>query len=323
MMRAWLWQDGVVSTVAEDGLNQAILSRGLADFIWIHFQGGTGADGVFERLDVHLTPAVMRALVATETRPRCEPIDHGVLLNLRAPLANPVEGMSGDMLGSVRIWAERGLLLSVALRHLSVLPVLDAAFAEGKLRDPGDLVIAVAAQAANEIDATVAGIGDQVDELECMLDEAHAEAARSGVGELRSRAIRYRRFVVPQRQALERLALLDLGWIDSNERAALREAADQFARMGEELESIRERSAVVHEELTDLRAERLDVRSLRIAIAATIFLPLTFITGLLGMNVNGIPFSQSRWAFAVVCAVCVALSVGLYRWIVAHGWDGR
>ena len=52
--------------------------------------------------------------------------------------------------------------------------------------------------------------------------------------------------------------------------------------MAEELESIRERSSLMHEALTDLRAEQIDSRSLVISIVAMVFLPLTFITGLYG-----------------------------------------
>src|SRR3546814_1550027 len=59
--------------------------------------------------------------------------------------------------------------------------------------------------------------------------------------------------------------------------------------MAEELEAVRERSALLHEQLTDLRTEQIDQRSLIVALIALIFLPLTFVTGLFGMNVEGIP----------------------------------
>ena len=90
--------------------------------------------------------------------------------------------------------------------------------------------------------------------------------------------------------------------------------------MAEELEAVRERAALAHEELTDLRAEQLDRRSLLISIVALIFLPVTFVTGLLGMNVEGIPFAQEPWAFWGVFAFCglVAAAVGL--WFLATRW---
>src|SRR3546814_13252669 len=92
-------------------------------------------------------------------------------------------------------------------------------------------------------------------------------------------------------------------------------------RSSNRLEAFRERAALAHEELTDLRGEQLDRRSLLVSIVALIFLPVTFITGLLGSNVQGIPFAHQPWAFWGVFAFCVliALAVGLSfaaaRWL--------
>jgi zinc transporter len=90
--------------------------------------------------------------------------------------------------------------------------------------------------------------------------------------------------------------------------------------MAEEVESIRERAALTHETLTDLRGELLDQRSLVIAIVAMVFLPLTFLTGLLGMNVDGIPYAHEPWAFAGVVGVCVTMSLGIAGYFIHRHW---
>jgi zinc transporter len=108
------------------------------------------------------------------------------------------------------------------------------------------------------------------------------------------------------------LAGLDVDWLGDDDRLHIREAADKFARMAEELEAVRERAALLHEQITDLRAEQLDQRSLQIALVAFIFLPLTFITGLLGMNVEGIPYAGRPWAFWGVVAFCLAVAVAVW-----------
>jgi len=146
---------------------------------------------------------------------------------------------------------------------------------------------------------------------------------RRTIARVRSEAIGYRRFVVPQRQALERLALLEVDWLEEDDRLHLREAADRFARMGEELEAVRERSALIHEQLTDLRAEQIEIRTLLLAIVALVFLPLTFVTGLLGMNVEGIPFAREPWAFAAVVGVCIAIAVAIVAYFLKARWFRR
>ena len=59
---------------------------------------------------------------------------------------------------------------------------------------------------------------------------------------------------------------------------------------------------------TDLRAEQLDTRGLIISIAAMVFLPLTFLTGLYGMNVANLPYAQEPWAFDAICGICATVS---------------
>jgi zinc transporter len=62
---------------------------------------------------------------------------------------------------------------------------------------------------------------------------------------------------------------------------------------------------------------------LLISVVAFIFLPLTFITGLLGMNVEGIPYAHSPEAFWGVVALCVLLAVVVMVWFMRQKWLDR
>ena len=92
--------------------------------------------------------------------------------------------------------------------------------------------------------------------------------------------------------------------------------------MAEELEAIRERAALTHETLTDLRSEQIDQRSLIIAVAAMVFLPLTFLTGLFGMNVP-LPFSHSPESCWWIVFMCVVMSVGIAAYFIRRHWFPR
>jgi zinc transporter len=155
------------------------------------------------------------------------------------------------------------------------------------------------------------------------LEKGKIVSLRREVSQVRSEAIALRRFIAPQRLALERLAQSSLTWLDDDDRAHLRDAADRAARFADELESARERSALMHEEMTDLRAEKMDSRALLISIVAMVFLPLTFITGLLGMNVVGIPFHDSPWAFWGVIAFCLFVGIAMTIYFIRAHWISR
>ncbi|MDB5671103.1 MAG: zinc transporter ZntB [Alphaproteobacteria bacterium] len=286
-------------------------------FVWIHIESAEEPD--LSLLDGQDIPEVAaNALVATETRPRCDRIEDGAIVNLRGTAEAGVD--SSDRLVSIRMWARRGKVNSLTRRPLAATKAVIEQMNSGKILDPGDLVAAYARAISSELDPEVADLGDVLDDCETRLAEGNIYRLRMVITRIRSEAISYRRFVAPDRDALQLLAQLEFDWLAEDDRLHIREAADRFARMAEELEAVRERSALLHEQLTDLRAEELDERALYISIVAFIFLPLTFITGLLGMNVDGIPYQHSPYAFWGVVLFCVVLGVAVTAWFAGRHW---
>lgn len=287
-------------------------------FRWIHIDGRDVEAMRWLEGDAHGLPEIARFnLTTAETRPRCQPLGDGVIINLRGPRKDQNE--DGDALVSIRIWAERGRIVSVSYRRMAGLGALRQRMEKGEFLDPGDMIAALSIQIAQHLDPVVADLGDQVDDCELALSGDNY-ALRREIAKARSTAISYRRFVVPQRQALEAMAQLQYDWIEDEDRIHLREAADRFARMAEELEAIRERSALLHEQITDLRAEKIDGRSLIVAVVALIFLPLTFVTGLFGMNVDGIPYQHHPLSFWAVTGFSVLVGVVVAGYFVVTNW---
>jgi zinc transporter len=287
-------------------------------FLWIHLDAETEEGRTWLSGQADVPEAVQRALLARETRPRIEGFGNGTLVNLRG-LAED-EDDEADALVSIRLWAERGRVITASYRALRALPLVRKRMEAGRLRDPGDLIAFLASAITDALDPEVATLGDTLDTCEDDLDVRQSFAQRRVIASARARAIEYRRFVVPQRQALERLTALEEDWLEPDDRVHLREAADRVARMAEELEAVRERAALLHEQLTDLRAEQIDGRSLTLSVVALIFLPLTFLTGLLGMNVEGIPYAHEPWAFAAVVGICAAIAVGVAGYFTLAHW---
>lgn len=305
-------ENGVVAPIDP----HAVAAYAGEGFVWLH------ADGMGE-LDVmdlpdYVPPMAAGALVAHETRPRCDEIDDAVLINLRGTAKEAAHGSDG--LVSIRVWVERSRVTSVSRYPLAALGKVEALMHAGKITDGGDFVSLLAQAISKELDPQVAELGDELDNCEGMLDSGDIYQLRRRIAVLRSQAIVLRRFVAPDRDALSQMAQLEFDWISKDDRLHLREAADRFARMAEELEAVRERAALLHEQLTDLRAEMIDQRSLAIAVTAFIFLPLTFVTGLLGMNVQGIPFANHPMAFWGVVAFCAVIGAGVMGWFAWKQW---
>lgn len=287
-------------------LDKAASANGGARLVWIHLDQNDPATQPFLLKNLGLKPVVVNALTALETRPRCDAMGEGALINLRG--LSLQDEADADELVSIRIWTGRGCIVSVARFTMRALPRLCEAFLAGHVKDPGDFIAMLSDLITSDLDPDVAELGDELDECELMLDASNTFALRRQIAKTRARAIEYRRFVAPQRQALERLSALECNWLEADDRLHLAEAADRFARMAEELESTRERAALMHEQITDLRAEVIDQRSLIISVVALVFLPLTFLTGLFGMNVK-LPYQEASWAFDAIMALSVAVVV--------------
>jgi len=290
----------------------------VAELVWVHLSTTAEEAQQWLRDEAGLAEYLVEALTAGETRPRCDAMGDGAFLNLRGRTHEELD--PSDMLASVRIWAEKGRVISVTRKHLIATDTVEAEVTDGKVCDPGDLITVFATAITNDLDPEVAELGDSLDDCEQRLDADGVFELRRKVTQVRVAAINYRRFLAPQRAALEKLAQLPGDWLGDDDRLHLNAAADRAARMAEELEAIRERASLMHEALTDLRAEQLDSRSLIIAIAAMIFLPLTFITGLYGMNVKDLPYADEPWAFDAIAGICALLAIGIAVYFVRRHW---
>ncbi len=288
-------------------------------FLWLHLHGRDDADAAVLKRQVNVPAVAAGALFAHETRPRCDRIDDGAIINLRGPGDRDPD--DSDRLVSIRMWVVARRVTSVSRRTMNATEKVMEKMRAGLILDAGDLVAAYAKAISLELDPQVAALGDCLDETESDLENPKTlYRHRREITRIRSEAIGFRRFVAPDRDALVTMANLEFDWLSDEDRLHIREAADKFARMTEELESVRERSALLHEQITDLRAEQLDKRGLEISIVAFVFLPLTFLTGLLGMNVEGIPFASHPLAFWGVVLVCVAIAVAVTVYFTWRHW---
>jgi zinc transporter len=297
--------------------DEAVAVRPSARLVWVHLDVTDPGTRPFLAERLALPELVVSALTAVETRPRCEAIGEGALINLRG--LSLTDEQTVDELVSVRVWTERGLIVTVARYTISAMPRLIAAMEAGRVADPGDFVALLGDGITDDLDPDVAELGDRLDQCELNLDARRAFQLRRSVASVRAKAIEYRRFVAPERQALERLAALPAAWLEEDDRLHLAESADRFARMTEELESIRERAALMSEQITDLRAELIDQRSLVISVVALVFLPLTFLTGLFGMNVK-LPYQDAPWAFWAMLGFCAFVTIAGLGYFVKARW---
>ena len=133
---------------------------------------------------------------------------------------------------------------------------------------------------------------------------------RYKLNDLRRTAINLRRYIAPQREALYRMSQLEEPWLEEGRvQGRFRETVNRVTRIAEELDEVREHAAVVQDEVANRIAQRMEKTMYALTLVATIMLPLGFFTGLLGVNVGGMPGTDTSWGFWAVCGGLAAMVV--------------
>ncbi|MEZ5714364.1 MAG: zinc transporter ZntB [Paracoccaceae bacterium] len=306
--------DGTVSELDPEDRSLAELAAEAPDggFVWCHVDLAIdGADAWLR--GAPLDSVILDALTAAETRPRCTLHGDGALLNLRGVNLNP--GAEPEDMVSLRLWVTGRLVVSAQLRQLkALLDVVDAARRGQGPDSPAELIARLALRMADRAEPVVAGLNERIDDLEEAVLQDAGGVHRGALADMRRVAIVLRRYLAPQRDALSTLEIEDLSWIRSHDRSRLREATERMTRLAEELDAIRDRAQVVQDQILEMRSEAMNRQMLVLSVVAAVFLPLGLITGLLGINVGGIPGTDTPWAFWAVCALLVAV-VGFQLWL--------
>ncbi len=200
-VQALLVQNGRVTTLSP----AEIATFAGPGFVWLHAEGvgHQGAWGDTLALPDYVPQMAANALVASETRPRCDDVDGGALINLRGTAADVMQDSDG--LVSIRVWVEGTRVTSVSRHALAALPKVEAAMRAGRLLDGGDFVAALAQAISVQLDPQVAELGDELDDCEGMLDGGN-------IYELRRKIARRRQYL--------RAAAQDCGDPVAGDRAA-------------------------------------------------------------------------------------------------------
>jgi zinc transporter len=279
-----------------------------AGLLWVHLNFEAPEAQRWIREESQLQDVVGDALLAEESRPRITTFDDGVLVALRGVNLNP--GADPEDMVSLRVWAEKNRIVTTRRRKLLSVADLCSAVEKGKgPRTSGEFLEDVADRLMVRMGGVIDELEDKAAELEEAVLTEESHELRPMLASIRRDAINLRRYMAPQREAIARLQGEKISWLAEEDRVRLRETYDRLTRYIEDLDAARERAAVTQEELISRLSEQMDNRMYVLSIVAAIFLPLGFLTGLLGINVGGIPGSEYKAAFFVFCLLLVALVV--------------
>jgi zinc transporter len=287
---------------------------------WMHFDFSkpAGKDWLVQHSGIATT--MLDAMLDDDIRPRAVQARDGVLAILRGVNLNP--GSEVDDMVSIRIWLEPQRIITTRRRRLMSIPALQKELEEGVgPTSPGSFIAELAWLIGEHISDVVDRLDGSIEEAEDRIAEQATPSRRAEFAELRRKTAQFRRYLAPQRDALDRLSRMGQPIFSEGELAAVSEETNRMTLFIEELDLARERAMVAQEELLSALAQQQNAKMYLLALISAVFLPLTFLTGMFGMNVAGLPGMEDPMAFwwlvvlMVVIGGSILLMFRLKKWL--------
>jgi len=163
-------------------------------------------------------------------------------------------------------------------------------------------------------------IGEKVEELEEILLTQFAHAHVHKIHDLRREMILARKSIWPLREAITVLARQETALIKEATAVYLRDVYDHTVRLSDTVESNRDLLSVMMDIYLTSLSNRMNEVMKTLTIISTIFMPLTFIAGVYGMNFDHMPELRWPWGYPVVLGGMLVLGIGMVFFFKKKKW---
>lgn len=280
---------------------------------WLHMCIRHRETSQFLMEDEHLDEIIVSAMVAPETRSRIVLRGNGVMVLLKAMHLR--EGADPEHFAAVRLWIDKNRIISTREEDIDAILQMRELIEAGKgPQTTGQFLAGLIGSVYRDLGPLVEELEDQLHELDQRLASNDADDLFCGnLGKLRRRIAAFLHQLTPHKAVLESLMNSKCSFFSEVDHFLFVEHHDTLSRFLETLDDLRDRGRIADDQINRIQAGRIERINFLFTMVATIFLPISFLTGLFGVNLQGIPFSQNESAFVVFCVVCIAV-VGLTLW---------
>lgn len=276
------------------------------EVLWLHLN--RTEPGIYEWLQdvLRIPEPTAEMLTSNNARPRAFREGNALVATLRGINFNP--GAEPEDMVSMQIWSDGTRLITLRRLPLQTprITLAEIDRGEGPV-DAGALITSLTEHMIARMNSSIIDMNEHLDQLEEADPEAEAEKMLERIATIRRNCLGLKRHMSPQHEALERISRDAPAWFEEHDRREIAETIDRLRRYLDDLDISKESALVLQD---DLRARSLaasERTQYLLTIVAAVFLPLGFVTGLLGINVGGIPGTTSPQAFWLVVGLCGAI----------------
>lgn len=282
--------------------------RGLGhEVLWLHFD--RTLPGVQEWLEKHGIPEpTAEMLTSDDTRPRAFREGQALVATLRGVNFNP--GAEPEDMVSIQVWSDGERVFTLRRHSMQTTRELARDLDAGHgPRDAGGLITSLVERIIARMNHSIVDMNEAIDDLEKAPVQEDPGGMLAKITAIRHNCLGLQRHMAPEHDALEAIRRDAPRWFEDHDRREIAEGIDRLRRYLDDINISKESAVVLLDELRAFTAARSERINFVLTAVASIFLPLTFLTGLIGMNVVGIPYANHPHAFWVIVGVCVLVAV--------------
>lgn len=163
-------------------------------------------------------------------------------------------------------------------------------------------------------------IEDELADLETRGSRESVEELMNQVFDLRGRLLKLRRTIVPMRDLLYRVVNSQHVQSNSEHKVYFADIYDHLLKLTDMIEADREMTADLRDSYISLNSNRMNAIMKTLTVITVIFMPLTLIAGIYGMNFDNMPELHWKYGYAAVMLLMFLLAGGMVLWYSRRGW---
>ncbi|MCH8497026.1 MAG: magnesium/cobalt transporter CorA [Marinobacter sp.] len=270
---------------------------------------------------INLHPLVMEDILNTDQRAKIEDYDHYVYLVMRMLHLDPDTHQVRSQQLSLILGEQ--LLISLQEHPDTLFDQIETRLRAGKrmrFLQSDYLAYALVDAVVDNYFVVLEQLGEQIESLEEELIAHPTPATLARIHHFKREMLLLRKSIWPLREVISRLARDENDLVRRETQVFLRDVYDHTIHVLDIVDTLRELLVGMLDLYLSSISNRMNEIMKVLTIIATVFMPLTFIAGVYGMNFEVMPELGWTWAYPVVLVAMAGIGGGLMRWFWRKGW---
>lgn len=314
-------------TVSVDTVEELTEAFHADEVTWVDIQG-FGDRSIMRKIgttfDLH--PLLLEDVVNVPQRPKVEAYGDQLLVIVRMVCVGEDDeyGEPKVDLEQVSMVLAKNYLITFQERHGDILDPVRKRLATNKgiirKRGPDYLAYAIADTIIDAYYPVLEVVGNRLESLESVVIDDPSPAVLGELNRLKNQLINLRRVIWPQREAINEFVRGDHDLISEDVGIYLRDTYDHCIQTSEVAEMYREMVTGLMNTYLSSVANRTNEVMKILTIMASIFIPLTFMAGIYGMNFEHMPELKYQYSYAILVFAMGIVAIGMLIFFWRKGW---